>query len=190
MRACLFCKTELPEGAHYNRRHCDDRCKTLYSGRRTIQPTTCPVCEVEFWPIVRGWAGCLSRDGGPYIGFPCSSDCRAIQFRAYQNWYFREGVTDEQRDGHRETDRAWKSDNPGIGAFYTQSYRAGRDERTPAWSDLDAVEQFYRDAPEGMAVDHVIPLHGDQVSGLHVLGNLQYLTPSENSSKHNTYEVA
>lgn len=37
-------------------------------------------------------------------------------------------------------------------------------------------------------VDHVIPLQGRTVSGLHVAGNLRVITASENVKKHNRYE--
>lgn len=37
-------------------------------------------------------------------------------------------------------------------------------------------------------VDHVVPMQGESVSGLHVASNLQILTKSENSSKRNKHE--
>jgi hypothetical protein len=39
-------------------------------------------------------------------------------------------------------------------------------------------------------VDHIIPLQGDTVSGLHVPTNLQVIPRSVNRAKWNSYEVA
>ena len=38
-------------------------------------------------------------------------------------------------------------------------------------------------------VDHIIPLQGAIVSGLHVEGNLRVITATENMIKRNRYEV-
>lgn len=51
-----------------------------------------------------------------------------------------------------------------------------------------AIKEFYRNCPEGYHVDHIIPMKGKLVSGLHVLSNLQYLTPEENRRKGNKFE--
>lgn len=60
-------------------------------------------------------------------------------------------------------------------------------ERTPNWADLSAIKEFYLNCPEGYHVDHIVPLQGDLVSGLHVLENLQYLSPEENLKKGNSF---
>ena len=63
---------------------------------------------------------------------------------------------------------------------------AAKINRTPPFGQ-DGITNFYKNCPFGMQVDHVIPLQGKLVSGLHVVWNLQYLTPAQNMSKGNKY---
>lgn len=67
--------------------------------------------------------------------------------------------------------------------------RAGKSQRTPKWANLSKIVEFYKSCPDGYHVDHVIPLRGNIVSGLHVVENLQYLPAKENISKSNRYEI-
>lgn len=71
------------------------------------------------------------------------------------------------------------------------AYQATRKKRvklaTPKWADLDAIRNFYLNCPEDHHVDHIIPLNGKNVSGLHVLNNLQYLPKLENLRKSNKF---
>lgn len=88
-----------------------------------------------------------------------------------------------------KTNNKWKERNPKIGNYYAAKRRAALRKRVPAWADLKAIKQFYMNCPEGYHVDHIIPLRGRTVSGLHVLNNLQYLPASENQSKFNKLEA-
>lgn len=58
----------------------------------------------------------------------------------------------------------------------------------PLWADRAAIDAIYLKAQQlGMHVDHIIPLKGKTVSGLHVESNLQLLTPRENARKRNKF---
>lgn len=75
--------------------------------------------------------------------------------------------------------------------------RAAKIHRTPSWLDATdwwTIEQFYKEAKrktetylEPWHVDHIVPLQGDNVSGLHVPWNLRVIRGSENLKKHNKY---
>lgn len=66
---------------------------------------------------------------------------------------------------------------------------AAKLNRTPKWVDQKAISEIYQNCPPGHDVDHIIPLQGRNVSGLHVPANLQYLTCTENRSKGNKFIV-
>jgi len=58
----------------------------------------------------------------------------------------------------------------------------------PQWVDRKAIDAIYLEGQRtGMHVDHIIPLKGRLVSGLHVENNLQLLTPAANLSKRNKF---
>lgn len=56
---------------------------------------------------------------------------------------------------------------------------------TPTWANIERIKEIYLDCPENHHVDHIIPLKGKNVCGLHVENNLQYLTIEENLKKSN-----
>lgn len=66
--------------------------------------------------------------------------------------------------------------------------RAKQLNATPKWltnEDWTKIKNMYETCPEGWHVDHIIPLQGKEVSGLHVPWNLQHLPAKENIIKGN-----
>jgi len=103
----------------------------------------------------------------------------------------------EVREKNREHYKEYKRNNPdkirALNLKHNHKDRAARKQRLPKWvtsEELSYITEMYRMARMlGMHVDHIIPLQGKNVSGLHVLANLQLLAPSENLAKKNKYEV-
>lgn len=89
----------------------------------------------------------------------------------------------------------WAKKNPGKKRNLTAKRQYLKLQRMPKWlsrEQLSAIKQFYLDAAylthytkTKFSVDHIVPLQGKNVSGLHVPWNLQLMTLSENCSKNN-----
>lgn len=86
--------------------------------------------------------------------------------------------------------------NPHIGNANNAKRAADKLNRTPAWADLDKIREFYEEAQRltketgiQYSVDHIYPLRGEKISGLHVETNLQVIPLSENISKNNKFET-
>jgi hypothetical protein len=79
---------------------------------------------------------------------------------------------------------------------HSRKRQLGKLRRVPPWADLEAIATVYAQAKEietntGVAqhVDHVFPLQGKTVSGLHVAENLRIVPATVNLTKHNTLPI-
>lgn len=119
----------------------------------------------------------------------------------------------EKKESIAEGQKKWADANPEYRAKYLKAYkveyinrpgvRAARNQErrernaavkqaTPSWANKDAIRVFYiyaRAMTEMFRtpyhVDHIVPLKGVNVCGLHTEANLQVLTGSQNSIKKN-----
>lgn len=94
----------------------------------------------------------------------------------------------EQPEKEKARHKQYYEDNQYRFRAQCAKYRAAKKRQTPAWADHEAICEFYKNCPEGFHVDHIYPINGKTVSGLHVLKNLQYLPAEENLRKGNKYE--
>jgi hypothetical protein len=108
----------------------------------------------------------------------------------------------------------WKLKNPEKAAKFSRTtrlknkdrvvankaiYRARKTQRMPVWlTSFDKLkmrciysiaQMLTRENNEAWHVDHIIPLNGELVSGLHVPSNLQILRAKENHLKNNRFEA-
>jgi hypothetical protein len=93
----------------------------------------------------------------------------------------------ENREKMRAYGRDWTKRNLKSCVAKNAARRAALIRAIPPWADLAAIARFYDACPPGFHVDHVVPLRGKTVSGLHVLENLQYLPALENIRKGAKY---
>ena len=96
---------------------------------------------------------------------------------------------------HKATYKHGLSNTRGYKAMHYYKYITSKTNQTPAWltkEDVDAMTVIYVNAHNitketGIKheVDHIYPLQGKKVSGLHVPSNLRIITRSENRKKSN-----
>lgn len=73
-------------------------------------------------------------------------------------------------------------------AYFAAASRRRAAKRNPPWADRKAIQAIYAACPPAHHVDHIVPLKGKFVSGLHVPWNLQYLTGADNLQKGNSFD--
>jgi polyferredoxin len=102
------------------------------------------------------------------------------------------------REKNPEYYGTWKRQNKGLVNASTYKRRTAKIYRTPKWlieDDFWVMKEAYELAALrtklfgfGWHVDHIVPLQGEIVSGLHVPNNLQVIPARENESKGNTFK--
>lgn len=117
---------------------------------------------------------------------------RLAALKSYQDkWRSNPENSKKQYLSNKQTQSArwkrWYEKNKDKQLAKSNMEKAAKLQRIPPWANLDAIKEFYLNRPDGYHVDHVIPLRGKEVSGLHVLENLQYLPAKENLSKGNKF---
>ena len=108
-----------------------------------------------------------------------------------QNWH------KENTEAQKEYKKQWVKQNRGAKNASLMRRHAAKLQRTPPWltkEDFWFIQEIYdlavlRSTMTGIKwhVDHVVPLQGETVSGLHVPWNLQVIPAVANISKGNRF---
>lgn len=104
---------------------------------------------------------------------------------------------EKNKEYYAEYSREWRKNNGGRVKAYKAKRRASKMNATPTWLSTEQEDQInkiysFRHAISGVVdreyhVDHIVPLQGENVCGLHVPWNLQVIPAEDNISKSNNY---
>ncbi len=104
---------------------------------------------------------------------------------------------EENREQHNAINREWNANNKPLKAALEGKRKSAILQRTPVW-DKDAhlivakyqlANMLTRETGKPHHVDHIIPLQGKNVSGLHVFSNLRVIPGEDNVKKSNKYTI-
>ena len=114
---------------------------------------------------------------------------RDNKLKQNRNWFLA------NKDKHKELRTNWyKNNKHRVYANYHKRKRA-LNKQMPKWYQHDKVLSVFKKAismrqqKKDVSVDHVIPLQGKFVSGLHVHTNLKIIPHKENCGKQNRIKV-
>ena len=156
------------------------------------------MAQAEVWKLCKICRGYYTSKEGNYS--TCSETCsKENRKRLSRNYLLRnpEAMAKAKKrakeyntkhpNKKKQCNKTWNQNNKGRANYHGSLYRMKKKSATPGWANFIKIKEIYENCPEGFHVDHIIPLNGKTVCGLHIETNLQYLSASENSKKSNKY---
>ena len=124
--------------------------------------------------------------------YELSGVCRSCNCKRCKKYY------QENRDKHLEAVKSRQKKNPEKANAINASRRARKKQAQPAWlteEHINQIKAIYKHSKHmkkrtGIKhhVDHIVPLKGKNVCGLHVPWNLQVIPAKHNYEKNNHFD--
>lgn len=145
----------------------------------------CKICN-EVKDLSQFSKNSRAKDG---LRYNCKN-CRSKSYYDKRDYYRNLGTIWRENNFEQFTikNREWDSKNRKRRNSIEAKRRAIKSQATPKWltkNQLKEIENIYVNCPKGYHVDHILPLKGKNITGLHVPWNLQYLPALENIKKGN-----
>jgi hypothetical protein len=101
---------------------------------------------------------------------------------------------EENPEKQAESAKGWRRRNGAHKAMLTRQRQVNMKQATPGWASMEKMNAFYEEARQlteatgvKYVVDHIVPLQGKLVCGLHCEANLQVITHEANAKKGNKF---
>lgn len=144
----------------------------------------CTTCRIE-QPVSNFSKFHASKDGYHNQCKSCVKIYRSTRIKAAKEYRLNNKQKIDQQNYE------WRIRNRGRRCAQQRAREEAKHKRTPKWLTQEHKEQmivlYIEASSKGLHVDHIVPLRGKYVSGLHVPWNLQLLTPHENLTKKNVF---
>ena len=159
---------------------------------------TCSNCKEEK-PLKSFSKDKSRKDGFEYTCKSCGNTAREKYYKANKEVILAKGRERyfNNHDNEKQRSLRWARSNKVKNTAKTMRYNANKLQAIPSWVGEEEewlIEEVYdlsklRTELTGLKhhVDHIAPLQGRTVCGLHTIDNLQVLTASHNQSKGNRY---
>jgi hypothetical protein len=187
MRTCVLCGDNKPLSEFH--------LKSSKTGRLDSRCKPCSNARNKAWYAANRERKLAANDAHRRANLEkAASYSRKYRETHPEKW---QAIMDATKEARVAKSLQWAKDNPARHSARVMRYATAKINRTPKWAmslDFGAVyEEARRLAQEtGIPhdVDHIVPLRGETVSGLHVPWNLRAIPASANRSKSNKFESA
>jgi len=151
---------------------------------------TCKICGLKAIDMA-GLTAFVSHRKGLYGYENKCKSCKSIEFSKWRinNSGYRSSYHLKNKEQENKNSLIWLKKNPAKVAEITRKYQTAKFSYIPPWYNENEVMKIYAEAQsKGLEVDHIVPLQGKNVCGLHVQNNLQCISLWENRSKSNKFD--